>query len=79
MIVECIDDNNLTNFLTKPIKAGKLYTPIQEVNGKKGAGFVLDECYELTPYGQPVSHLKSRFAIREEMELTELLNNYVTI
>lgn len=79
MTVECINDKNLPDFLTKPIKVGKLYTPIQEVSGPKGEGFVLDECYELTPNGQPVSYLKSRFATCEEMELTELLNNYVTI
>lgn len=79
MIVECINDDGLPKFLTKPIKAGKFYTPIQSVNGGRGEGYVLDECYELTPSGQPVSYLKSRFAISEEIELTELLTEYITI
>lgn len=66
------------NGLQKPIVKGKLYTPITEVTGQKGAGFILDECFELTPSGQPVSYLKSRFAVRQEMEIEELLTEYIT-
>lgn len=80
MIVECINDKNLPDFLLYPIKKGKLYTVITTVNSTKGTGYILDECYELTPSGNPVSYLVGGFANMEIPEsISELLTECITI
>jgi len=79
MIVECINSNGIPPYLTKPPKQGSFYTVTQVVNGARGKGYILDECFELTRAGNPVSYHESRFVNVEEIEISELLTNIITI